>query len=341
MKKFIIYVLSIIVPIFGGMALVNYLVDPGHIYSDSYIEDVVEGARKGLCVTNVGNMDERIFKKKLIEIYKGKAFDYLAIGSSRVMTISEDCLNGGTLLNLGVSGSRLEDMIALYQICKENGITFNNVIIGTDPTLFNENDNDSRWKSIGSYYYAYKGLENIDTNKEFKKIIILNLLSPSYFKSAISALSEDTKIKYVKTVINDGATKRPDGSIYYDKNIREIQQSLVDADATTCCHGSFNNFESFSENRKNIFTEFVETLHNNGANIIIWCCPYHPIFYKRALEMKGLLPSIYFITEYAKEKGFKIIGSFNPEDLSLTNKDFYDGFHVRKETVDEILLKSL
>ena len=123
MKKFIIYVLSIVIPIFGGIALVNYLVDPGHIYSSSYIEDVVEGARRGLCVTNVGNMDERIFKKKLIEVYKGKEFDFLVIGSSRVMTISEDCLNGGTLLNLGVSGSKLEDMIALCQICKENEVT--------------------------------------------------------------------------------------------------------------------------------------------------------------------------------------------------------------------------
>ena len=345
MKKFIIYVLSIVIPIFGGMALVNYLVDPGHIYSSSYIEDVVEGARRGLCVTNVGNMDERIFKKKLIEVYKGKEFDYLVIGSSRVMTISEDCLNGSTLLNLGVSGSKLEDMIALYQICKENGVTFKNVIIGADPTLFNENDNDNRWESIGSYYYAYKGRKSIDTNFEFQITLIENLFSPSYFKSAVSdiptAFEGNAKIEYVKTFINDGGTKRPDGSIYYAKEYRENPQSWVDADATTCCHGSFYNFDSFSEERKSIFIEFVETLHNNGTNIIIWCCPYHPLFYKRALEMKGLPPSISFISEYAEEHGYKLIGSFNPEDLSLTNKDFYDGFHVRKEVVDKIIQKSL
>lgn len=345
MKKFIIYVLAIIIPIFGGMAFVNYLVDPGHVYSSSYIEDVVEGARRGLCVTNVGNMDERLFKKKLIEVYKGRSFDYLVIGSSRVMTISEDCLNSATLLNLGVSGSKLEDMIALYQICKENGIGFKNVIIGTDPTLFNANDDDSRWESIGGYYYAYKGTGDINTESEFQKTLIQNLFSPSYFKSAIkaipNALEGSVQIEYVKTYINEGGTKRPDGSIYYAKEYRETPQSSVDADAVTCCHGSFRNFNSFSEDRKSIFTEFVETLHNNGANIIIWCCPYHPIFYKRALEMKGIPPSISFISEYAKESGFKIIGSFNPNDLGLSNKDFYDGFHVKKETVDGILSKAL
>lgn len=337
--------LSIIIPVFGGMALINFLVDPGHVYSSSYIEDVVEGARRGLCVTNVGNMDERIFKKKLIEVYKDKKFDYLVIGSSRVMTISEDCLNGSTLLNLGVSGSKLEDMIALYQICKENGITFKNVIIGTDPTLFNANDKDSRWESIGSYYFAYKGAGDIDTESEFQRTLIQNLFSPSYFKSAIknipSVLDKNEQIKYVNTYTNDGGTKRPDGSIYYAKEYREHTQSWVDNDAVTHTHGSFDNFNSFSEERKKLFEEFVDTLQSNGTNIIFWCCPYHSIFYKRIMAMKGMPPSVSYIYDYAQDSGFRIIGRFNPDDLGLSNKDFYDGFHVKKETVDRILLNAL
>lgn len=345
MRKFIVYVLSIVIPVFGGMAITNYIIDPGHVYSGSYIDDVVEGARRGLNVTNVTNMNERIFKKKLVEVYRGKAFDYLIIGSSRVMTISEDCLKGASALNLGVSGSKLEDMVALYQICKENNIKFRNVIIGADPTLFNANDGDNRWESIGSYYYAFKGAKDIDVELNFQKTLIQNLFSPSYFKSSItnlpSAFVGKSKIEYVKTFINDGATKRPDGSIYYDKKYRESNQSMVDANAATCCHGSFNNFISFSEERKDIFTEFVETLHNNGANIIIWCCPYHPIFYKRAMDMKGLPLSISFIQKYASNNNFKIIGSFNPDELGLTRKDFYDGFHVKKETVDRIILNGL
>ncbi len=345
MRKFIIYVLSIIIPVFGGMALINFLVDPGHIYSNRYIEEVVEGSRKGLCVTNVGNMDERLFKKRLIEVNKGKEFDYLVIGSSRAMTISEDCLTGSSLLNLGVSGSKLEDMIALYQLCKENEVSFKNVIIGTDPTLFNANDNDNRWKSIGIYYYDYYGTEDNDSESDFQRTLILNLFSPSYFKSAVKAIPDvlagNTQIEYVRTYINNGGTKRPDGSIYYAKEYRETPQELVDANAMTCCHTSFLRFDSFSEKRKNIYIEFVETLHKNGANIIIWCCPYHPLFYKRAVEMKGFPPAINFLSDYAQERGFKIIGSFNPDDLGLSNKDFYDGLHVKKETVDNILKSSL
>ena len=46
--SFLIY-LSIVLPVvLGGLALVNYLIDPGHIYSTRYIDEVIEGARRGL-----------------------------------------------------------------------------------------------------------------------------------------------------------------------------------------------------------------------------------------------------------------------------------------------------
>ena len=345
MRSFIIYVISVLAPIFGLMVFVNYIVDPGHIYDSSYIDDVVEGARRGLNVTNVSNMNERLFKKKLAEIYKGRYFDYLIIGSSRVMTISEDCLKGGSALNLGVSGSKLEDMIALYQICKINKIRFNNVIIGTDPTLFNKNDKDNRWEAIGSFYNEYKGEKRGDSNLNFKLTLLQNLFSPSYFKTAIkdipNVLKKKGKLEYVKTCINIGATKRPDGSIYYDKQYRESPLSLVDNDAIICNHGSFNNFTSLSDDRKAIFTKFVKQLKDSGANVIIWCCPYHPLFYKRAIAMKGIPPSISFIENYALKNNLKLIGGFNPYKLGLTNQDFYDGFHMKKETVDKLFLNSL
>lgn len=345
MKSFIKYILSILFPVFGVMALLNFIIDPGHIYSSSYIDDVIEGARRGLNVTNVSNMNERIFKKKLIETYKGRNFDYLIIGSSRVMTISEDCLRGSTALNLGVSGSKLEDMIALYQICIDNNVHFKTVIIGTDPTLFNGNDKDNRWEAIGSFYNEYNGEKQINLEANFKFTLFQNLFSPSYFKTTLkdlpNALKGNAKIEYVKTFINDGGTKRPDGSIYYAKEYRESPQSLVDNDAMTCNHGSFNDFTSLSEERKSIFTNFIDNLQSKGINIIIWRCPYHPLFYKRIMAMKGILPSISFIGNYAKKNNFKVIGDFNPQKLGLTNKDFYDGFHMKKETVDKIMLDGL
>lgn len=345
MRKLVIYVLAVLVPVFGGMALVNYAVDPGHIYSMRYIDDVVEGARRGLNVTNVSNLDERVYKKKLTELYRGREFDYLVIGSSRVMTISEDCMGGSSLLNLGVSGSKLEDMVALYQICVESGVRYKKIIVGTDPTLFNANDQSSRWKSIGGYYYAFIGEEKVDTDAQFRKTLVRNLFDPEYFKSALAALpatlAGEGEMEYVSTVFNEGGTRRPDGSLTYATSYCDRPQSEVDFNAVTCNHFSFHVFNAFSLERKELFVRFVEALQDTGAEVIFWCCPYHPLFYERVMEMNGVPPSIAFIQDFVQDSGLKLIGSFDPDRLGLSNEDFYDAFHLRKERVDDLLMQSL
>lgn len=345
MKKFLVYILSVYVPLLSGIALINYIVDPGHIYSRDQVDDIIEGARMGLNVVNVSDIDDRVYKKKLAELYHDRIFDYLVIGSSRSMTISEDCLNGASLLNLGVSGCKLEEMIAYYQICKENRISYKNVIIGTDPSLFNQNDGDERWKSIASEFYEYKGIDNGNATNEFKLTLIQNLFSPTYFRSSIIEIpklkSSTMKLKYAKTYKNEGITKRTDGSIYYGKEYREKPQSWVDDDAATHWHGMFNRFDNFSEERCQIFEDLIASFRQDDVKIYFWCCPYHPVFYKRILKLKGMPVSIDYVYQYARDNGFKLIGAFNPNDIELTNKDFYDAFHLRKEVVDKLIIRGL
>lgn len=346
MRKFLIY-LSIVLPVvLGGLALVNYLIDPGHIYSTRYIDEVIEGARRGLNATNVSNIDERIYKKKLIELYKGKSFDYLVLGSSRVLTISEDALNGKSLINLGVSGCTLQDMMAFFQICKKQSIHYKHVIIGVDPALFNANNDDSRWKSIAEYYASFIGEKNTERNYE----PLANLFSPSYFKSAIDYLpklfDDKNKIRYTKTVRNgggtlrnaaEGGTRRPDGSIYYAKNFIEKPQTEVDKHAETYSHGSFKDFQSLSENQTDRFIQLLNAIRTEGADVTFFRCPYHPIFYKRIVRMQGVQESMAWIERYASENSIPLIASFNPADVGFHNTDFYDGVHVRKESIDRLI----
>ena len=43
-----------------------------------------------------------------------------------------------------------------------------------------------------------------------------------------------------------------------------------------------------------------------------------------------------YIDNYAKKNGFKIISSFNPDDVGFKNTDFYDAAHSRKESIDRL-----
>lgn len=342
MKKFLLYITIVFVPICVGIPIVNYVLDPGHIYSIQYIDDVVEGAKKGLNVTNVSNIDERLYKKKLIEINRGKTYDYLILGSSRLLTLSGDPFENKKVLNLAVSGAKIEDMIALFQICKTNDIHFDNVIIGADPTLFNDNDNDSRWKSIGEYYYIFfDGHNNKIKNSIMEKWMLFeNLYSLSYFKSALKSIPSlkrsNSNIEYVKTYINEGGTKRTDGSIYYARSYRETPQEDIDNSAKSFKHQAYTKFNRSSKERQEMFVSLIDAIKKE-SHIFFFCSPYHPTFYKSIKDVGGFQESMSYIKEYANTNGISIIGNFNPDAVDFNNYDFYDAVHARKESVDNLI----
>lgn len=338
MKQFIAYIGSLIIFGGGGLALTNYFVDPAHVFSTEYVDKIVEGIRKGYNVEGCSNLDERLYKLKLAECYYGKSFDFLALGSSRIMTVSQESLNGSTLLNLGVSGCKIEDMIALLQISEDNNILAKNVIISVDPTLFNECDQDTRWQSIDYYYNKFM---EIKTNKWNGWYIIKNLFSPSYFQASIGALfSTKKELKYVNTYINDGFTNRTDGSIYYDKDFRDAPLQIVDERAVAKLHGSFKDFNNISQERVIVFKKLIMRLKTKGVKIYFLKCPYHPILYDKIINIGGVYEAIKYINLFSRENDIITIGSFNPVDIGFNRTHFYDGLHLKKESIDSLFQNS-
>ena len=340
MKRFVFYVGGLLLMVFGGMALVNYFVDPGHIYKTDYIDQIAEGIKKGYNVEGVTNYDERLLKLKLSEVvFSGKTFDYIAFGSSRIMTLSEDVLSGQSLLNMGVSGCKFEDIVSLYQICKNYNIKYNNVIIAVDPTFFNDNDDDERWKTLESYYCSYFGKKYEYTPSMSN---ISNLIDPSYFQSSITALINGKQnLRYVSTIINDGFTVRNQGAIYYDKAFRERPQEKIDQSAITWKHGSYMNFNEISMSRVEMFEQLMEHFKQDCVNVMFFKSPFHPLFFNRVMEMKGATQAMHYVDDYANKNDIKIIGSFNPEEVNFKNTDFYDAPHARKESLDKMNINDL
>jgi len=104
MKRFLLYVFTIVSPILVIMAIINYTIDPGYIYADKLYDDLARAADKGLNADINTNIDERLYKEKLVAFNKNRKIDFLILGNSRVMTISSDCFKGKQILNLGVGG---------------------------------------------------------------------------------------------------------------------------------------------------------------------------------------------------------------------------------------------
>ena len=152
MKRFVCHMLTLMVTVFGGIVTVNYIVDPGHVYhGQAYVDKVIAGISEGYHVQGISDIDERLYKLRFAELHQGESFDYLALGSSRIMTVSEDIMHDKAFLNLSISSCQIEEIIAFYQICKDLNIHYSNVLISADPSLFNGHYIDDRWKRLGDY----------------------------------------------------------------------------------------------------------------------------------------------------------------------------------------------
>jgi hypothetical protein len=334
---------TLLVIVFGGIAFVNYTVDPGNIYhSQECIDKIIEGIKKGYNVEGITNLDERLYKLRFAELHKGENFDYLALGSSRILTISEDMLNGSSLINLGISGCHIEELIAFYQICKDFNIHFSNVLVAADPSLFNGHEIDDRWTStyLDYYFNEFMGICATEQKRDWRTV--WNFFSVSYFKAALKSYMEDhTILTYVKTVKNNGNTFLTDGSFYWGKSVRETPQSVVDEEAKTELFNLYNNFDSISSKRVALFTRLIEGIKGDNVTIYFVCPPFHPIFYKKLLNTKGAVDAFNLIDSFAINNNIPIIGSFNPADEGLNKSNFYDGPHVRIECLEKIVKREL
>ena len=341
MKHFICYVVTFCVIFFGGIALVNYTLDPGHVYhAQEYVDDIIEGVRKGYNVEGVTDIDERRYKLKFAELHQGKSFDYLALGSSRIMTVSEDIFHGASFLNLSISSCQIEELIAYYQICKDFNIHFSNLLITADPSLFNGDYIDDRWKFLSRYVNEYMGYQVADQEMDWD--LVRNLFSISYFKMALkSAQAGKNPLKYVKTVYNEGETFCTDGSFLWSKAVREAPKSVIDEKVQTWHFHFYENFDVISNERIALFSKLLEDIKAEGVNIYILRSPYHPVFYKKMLKKKGVEAAFAFIDNYAKRNHIPLISSFDPADEGLNESDFYDGPHVRKEVLDKMIERDL
>ncbi len=341
MKRFVCYMMTLTVIVFGGIATINYTLDPGHVYhAQKYIDKVIAGIREGYQVEGISDIDERLYKLRFAELHQGETFDFLALGSSRIMTVSQDIMHGNTFLNLSISSCQIEELIAFYQICKDYNIHFSNVLIPADPSLFNEHYIDDRWKCLGDYVNEFMG-EDV-TGSRLDWDVVWNLFSVSYFRTSLrSCIANNTELKYVKTTTNDGATFRTDGSFTWQRPVREAPQKVIEEKAHTMHFHLYKDFYDISEKRVALFTKLLERIKADDVKLYLVRSPFHPVFYKKLLNLKGAREAFDFVKNYAKENDIPLIGSYNPADEGLDGSDFYDGPHVRKEVMDRIVEREL
>ncbi|TVZ55445.1 hypothetical protein OD91_0693 [Lutibacter sp. Hel_I_33_5] len=340
MKKFVINISTLIIPIILILVVVNYIGDSANLFKAGYEFKIAKIIAKKNYVTNLHNYDERLFQKEIIKTMK-KAPEIIVLGSSSSMFIDRTLLKNNNIYNNSVSGASLEDYIAIYQIYKEYNKTPKTIIINIAPYQFNKNSTQERWKSIQHFYYNFynkkEANNEINKYKEFFSLSYFQSSLPKFFK-VITGKSEPlaTRNKFNITI-----TELTDGSHVYGKSYRDASKIEIEKKVSSLLAGDLPSIERFNSIDESIWAEFEKLISDMKKNNIIiefFLCPLHPKIYNRIEEdYPMVLKTENLIIKYAKYHNIKLYGSFSPTLIGLDETFFYDGMHCKENGIKKIL----
>lgn len=346
MKNLIIKLILFLLPIIIIVGLINFIIDPAHIFDNKYEKGMVDIINSGNNVANIGNYDERLFQKIFIKELSNPK-NIISIGSSRSMQIRENLFNN-EFFNNSVSGASLEDYIAITQLYNSNNKLPENIILGVDPWIFNKNNNQDRWQVLEEYYYSFINNKDIKINKSSFYDNLTNLLSIKYFQESIRyILNGNFNEKYfpTKDTSLSSKIKLNDGSLVYGINYRDVSISEIEDKAKNYINGDIYSIEKFNQiddKYLNQFKMLINFYKSKNINITIFLPPYHPIVYKYIVnndKYRMVNEVELYLNRFAQNNNIKLVGSYNPEKFNLNYDGFYDGMHPKEKSINKIFEK--
>jgi hypothetical protein len=348
MNKFFKFLLWFI-PIPVIVISVNYIIDPANLFNKEYEKGIANYLVDGYNVTDVVNYNERLLQKDFIKKMKDCP-EVLALGSSRVMLINSKILNEKKFINNGVSGASIEDDLAIYYLYEKRGCKIKKVILGVDPWLLNDNNEQIRWKENQHEFFDFSNLKlKLNLNhpiEQYDYTKYNELISSSYFQNSVYFFLKRFGKSYspTKLIKNKGFTRLIDGSINYDEAYRNVSLSEIDKKASICANSqpiySLGNFINISENKKYIFSTFIEYLQKQNIEVEFFLSPYHPLVYdyfKKDKYYHIVFKCEKYYREFAKIHNIKVFGAYDPGKLNFDNSYFFDGLHCNEKAIQNIL----
>ncbi len=345
-KIFSILLTCLSISICAIIASINYLEDPAMIFSQQQkVYQVADWIVAGHDVAICSNVDERLMQKSILEKIPNK--DVLVFGSSRIMALNETAFPGKTFYNAGVSGGSLEDMIGLFHVySKTHDHIPKIVVIGLEPWLLNDNNDQSRYQSIKEDFN--NGIHMMTGRKEIQKDNTLELkkynqlLSRKYLSASIKKFRNKESVYFTladnrNEVPDNAGIITHDGSHIWSKNENKKSSELVEQEVIHSIQGNFYSMENYtylSSEKKSLFLTFIRFLKSNDVTVICYKEPYHPIAYEHLVSHKkyaALSWANAWFDQNSSLEGYNIIGSYNPDDMHLDGKDFTDFMHMRAD----------
>lgn len=251
MKKLLMRVICLMIPVGIVVSAVNAVVDPAALFIRGRdIYELAEYMCGGGIVVGNSNINERELLRSIIKAQE-KEPDIIAVGSSRIMYVDGSLVarnvKQGSFRNHGLSGGGLYDCIAVVGAYDAYGGSLpKTVIIGADPWLFDRYDPGDRYsemaEEIAHMQDVIAGVENTGRHSIWQKWRqqaekLIQLFSVTYFQSSLKyAINNGSLLQKQYSYADsedetDGALRRADGSIrsaldYMNRSSEEVSADV-------------------------------------------------------------------------------------------------------------------
>lgn len=359
MKKWCKAILFIF-PLLCMVAAVNWYVD-----SYAYLRVTYDRIGEQMAVNsmNVVGLEESDFNDRNLLLaclkQQNDAKEVIVAGSSRVMNFDHTMFGTDSFYNTGLSESTVYDLLAVTGILEQNGHLPDKMIIGVDAFLFNACHNNDRWMELEDYVfymedklegagYSVNRTENasgsaawqerapqINTGRDNSK-----WLSLDYFRYNITLLFDNKRFQvgYIRDWETEQYLKHYDGSIAYQRSLREVDVKDVEALTKQTIEERvvyrMTDFKEIDEQSMALFDSLIDYLRSRGVEVILYLPPYSPIVYnyiESDPEYQITFRIEERIVQMASDKHIALYGSYDPAGSGLEMTDLYDIYHIKTE----------
>jgi hypothetical protein len=354
-----------------AILFVEHRDDPArHPYENVVAEDLLAGHPHRLKTTYLELLvDELVFRNR-------PQIDTLVLGTSIAKPIHEGLFGGPNFFNASVTGGRIEEMLVAYQMALDCGLHPRHVLIEIDGRSLGQrvgqpasNTLQTAFKRLGIpietrrdpilpmiWRALIPGDDVQGAAKEHGAFYPYDeIISPRYFQFTMAYvvrrwMAHTDKPREFVSQFGEAneSLLYPDGSLEWWGNAlaqtpETIRQKFDETHADSI---AADEYRPVAEKCR-LYEAFVADLVRSGIIVEFVLLPPNPWYFDRAeaawTRAGKKLPSVEteaFIRALAAKYKLRVRGSIDPRRVGVTEADYIDDVHLRREAIDRVFKAS-
>ena len=291
------------------------------------------------------NVNSRLLKKQWIEQLPHTP-EVLVLGSSRTLALSQEVFQGRSFFNASVTNCTFQDMYAFLNLVekKGNGLP-HTIIICADQWLFGNSFAEKRWlenraEAIEMIQKAgvIIPLKTFPSKWNIDKEWIKELFSVRYLMRSVRYRSKVEKFEVCQSFEPDKMMFLPDGSRSIPQRVIHASEKEISENAHSYYYASKDEyFTELYRPQCELFEGMMKYLKTNHCKVILFIPPYHPEtlrLLEQSNQTSGVLKAEIYLQTFARTHELEMMGGNHADSLNLSAIDFYDGVHLKPESLN-------